>query len=188
MTRALLTSTGFDNKNLADAFLNAMHKNPKDIRVLFIPTAAFGEGKESIKMIPNFMNDLTDICKIPNENITTYNLIDDFNEDILSYDAIYFTGGDEKYLVRKIFKCHFNLELTVASKKDIFIIGVSAGAVIFSNYPDNIALPLIPNYLDVHYPKDKSTPDGNLPDKDIPIYLNDDQGILILDDYMQIIS
>lgn len=187
MSKALLTSTGFDNPNLTEAFLSAIRKDPSNIRVLFIPTAAFGEGKESIKMIPNFMRDLTYACKIPKENITTYNLDGPFTDNILQYDCIYFTGGDEKYLVKKIFAQNFNNVLNHAIKHDVFIIGVSAGAVIFSNYKYNIGIPLIPNSLDVHFKK-SNTPDGEVPPPNTPIKLSDNQGLLILNKYKRIIS
>lgn len=40
MKKLLLTSAGFLNPKIGDEFLKLLSKNPKDIKVLFIPTAS----------------------------------------------------------------------------------------------------------------------------------------------------
>ena len=145
MRKILLTSTGFTNKNLEKIFINNIEKPISEVRVLFVPTAAIDE--ESKETIPFCREDLTNAGVI-DDNIIVYNLDRSMDiEELLQYDAIYFCGGSEIYLMEKINEVKFAPILLEAINRGLFYIGVSAGSMILStSVPNNIKI--IPNPLE----------------------------------------
>lgn len=198
MRRLLLTSTGFTNRRFASLFLEKVNKNPADIKIIFIPTAATDDGAK--EMLPHCYRDLTS-AGILRENIFIYELRyltsqghyksdipQHFRlltvEEMSKYDAIYFCGGDEAHLLNEVNRTGFKEILKSAVESGLFYIGTSAGSVIAAkNLPNNLGF--IEKYLYVHY--EEGTPCGKLPtNKDI--YLTDRQAIWIEGDNYEIID
>ena len=66
MKKILLTSTGFDNKNIEKKFLELLDKNVEEAKVLFIITAAIDP--DAVRILSGCLDDLTN-CGIKDENI-----------------------------------------------------------------------------------------------------------------------
>lgn len=198
MKRLLLTSTGFTNRHFASLFLKKINKKSKDIKVIFIPTAATDDGAR--EMLPYCYQDLTNVGILP-ENIFIYELRhlisqghnkSDFPqhfrllsvEEMRKYDAIYFCGGDEAHLLSEVNRTGFKEILKSAVENGLFYIGASAGAVIAAkNLPNNLGF--IEKHLYVHCVK--GTPCGKLPAGNA-IHLTDLQAVLIEGDNYEIIE
>lgn len=139
MKRLVLTSTGFDNDKITKRFLKQVAKEPVDLHVLFVPTAANDD--EARAVLPKCMSQLLNM-KIPESNIQTYNL--DYcmsYEELKQYDAIYFTGGSPKYLLEQVNKVGFSENLIKYTENNGIYIGVSAGSMIATNnYQDGLKL------------------------------------------------
>lgn len=176
MKKILLTSTGFDNENIMNKFIDLLNVDVKDAKVLFIITAA--NDPDAVRILSGCLDDLTK-CGITDNNIKVYDMHKLISqEEINKYDAIYVCGGSTKYLVDRI------SELNIKSVIDKYIenggiyIGVSAGSVCASGkYKDGLVF--IENVLDVHC--DNGTPNGVINSSD-NIYLTDNQAIYINDD------
>ena len=110
--------------------MEMLGKEPLRIKALFIPTAAINAG--AIGVLPKCMNDLLK-CGVFDENIRVYDLHAGMEiEELRNYDVVYLCGGDTQYLLDRI-----------------FVMGVSAGSLIFAN---NLRgnLGLIDTRLEVH--------------------------------------
>lgn len=139
MKRLLLTSAGFENREFAQLFLNETGIPAKNIKVLFIPTAAIDEPAK--KMLPKCYADLTD-CGIPTENITVYDLDKEMEgSEISKYNAVYVCGGSPEYLLKRMNSVNFSEILETAFKHNIIYIGVSAGSIVCgTNFENNLGL------------------------------------------------
>ena len=184
MKRILLTSTGFTNKNLEKIFKDNIGKPINMVHAVFVPTAANDEESKSI--LPFCLQDLTD-AGVPEENIVTYNLDKHIKLDyLLTFDAIYFCGGSETYLMDAINKINFGPILLQAVEKGLFYIGVSAGSMIATpSVPNNLGI--ISNPLEPHG-ENNITPCGKLPSKGEPINISDNQAVWITDSDSTIIE
>ena len=69
--KILLSSAGFETKAISDAFLDFAGKEPKEIKALFIPTAAIFPA--AIAVLPKCMEDLLKIG-IPAKSIKVFDL------------------------------------------------------------------------------------------------------------------
>ena len=178
MKHILLTSTGFTNKKLERLFLDHIGKPIDQVRVVFVPTAANDEESQSV--IPFCRQDLTD-AGVLEDNIVTYDLVRTMEIDELrGFDAIYFCGGSETYLMEAINRANFAQTLLDAVEEGLFYIGVSAGSMIASASVSN-GLGIIPNHLEPHC-EEEITPDGTLPAENLPVNLSDDQAVWITDE------
>lgn len=184
MKRILLTSTGFDNKNFEKKFLETIDKPVEIIKVVFVPTAANDD--ESKEVIPFCRLDLTN-AGILAENIIDYNLDRPMSiDELMQYDAIYFCGGSETYLMEAINKIGFAPVLLQAVEKGLFYIGVSAGSMIATtSVPNNLGI--IGNPLEPHC-ESNITPCGELPAEGEPINISDNQAVWITDETAVIIE
>ena len=135
--KILLTSAGFESKTISDAFLGFVDKNPKDIKALFIPTAAIFPA--AIAVLPKCMEDLLNVG-IPAENIKVFDLHRSMTAQELSeFDAVYFTGGSPQYLLDRINDTNFNVPLNDYVNSGGVYIGVSAGSIVAAgNLPNNM--------------------------------------------------
>lgn len=178
MKHIMLTSTGFTNKNLEKLFLDHIGKQPKDIKVVFVPTAANDD--ESRSAVPLCRQDLTD-AGIPETNIFDYDLDRPMPaEELQKFDAIYFCGGSETHLIEKVNRSGFAPTLLNAVENGLFYIGVSAGSMIASSsVPNNLGI--IDNPLEPHCEENVS-PCGLLPENGGPVNISDDQAVWITDD------
>ena len=184
MRKILLTSTGFDNKNIKNIFLTYVNKPIRKCKVLFIPTAA--NDKESKEILPFCYKELID-CGISKNNIINYNCDKELTyEDIKFFNVIYVAGGSEKYLIKKINEINFNNTLLTAINKGIFYVGVSAGSMILTSSVKN-NIPILSNKLEPHCTKNLIS-NGVLESNNININLSDNQAVWIYGDKITIIE
>ena len=175
MKKILLTSTGFDNPNIKNKFLELLNKDTNVVKVLFIITAAIDP--DAVRILSSCLEDLTK-CGIKDNNVTVYDMHKLLSQEELNeYDAIYVCGGSTKYLVSRI------LELNIKPYIDKYIenggiyIGVSAGSVATSGkYPGGLGF--IENILDVHC---EEGTDNGIINSNNDIFLTDNQAIFISD-------
>ena len=122
-------------------------KAPEEVHALFIPTAAIDA--DAIEVLPKCMNDLLKVG-IPKQNVRVFDLHQNMPIDELkTYDVVYLTGGRTSYLLERINDTGFRETLLTYIRDDGFVIGVSAGSIIFaSNLSGNLGL--LDTKLDVH--------------------------------------
>lgn len=175
MKKILLTSTGFDNENIMNKFIELLNIDVKDAKVLFIITAA--NDPDAVRILSGCLDDLTK-CGITDDNITVYDMHKLISqEEIDKYDAIYVCGGSTKYLVDRIKELNIKPVIDKYIENGGIYIGVSAGSVCASGkYKDGLGF--IANKLDVHC--DKGTPNGAINSND-DLYLTNYQAIYISD-------
>lgn len=173
MKKILLTSTGFDNENIKNKFLKLLEKDVKNVRILFIITAA--NDPDAVRILSGCLDDLTN-CGILDENITVYDMHKLISQDeINQYDAIYVCGGSTKYLVDRIAEVNFKSVIDSYIENGGIYIGVSAGSVATSGSYKN-GLCFIENNLDVHC--ETGTENGIITNNN-DIFLTDNQAIFI---------
>ena len=145
--RVMLTSCGLETKQIEAAFLEFLGKAPEQVNALFIPTAAIDA--DAIEVLPKCMNDLLKVG-IPKQNVRVFDLHQNMPIDELkTYDVVYLTGGRTSYLLERINDTGFRETLLTYIRDDGFVIGVSAGSIVFANnLPGN--LELLDTKLDVH--------------------------------------
>ena len=103
--KILLTSAGFENVNIGKTFMKLLNKPVAKTKILFIPTAAICA--EALRMVGKCIGELYQIG-IEAENIIVYNLDRHISlSEIETCDAIYFTGGDPKHLLKKVEEVNF---------------------------------------------------------------------------------
>ena len=178
MKNILLTSTGFENKNIENKFLELLNKDVKTAKVLFIITAAIDI--DSVMILSKCAEDLLN-CGIEKENITVYNMhkpIDE--EEIIKCDAIYVCGGTTRYLIERMNEVDFKTSVNKFIKNGGIYIGVSAGSVAVSGKYEN-NLEFIKNEIDVHCKS--GSKNGKIIDNN-KISLTDNQAIYINDNEM----
>ncbi len=175
MKKLLLTSSGFDNKNIEQKFLDLLSKPVENIKVLFIPTAAITDDQKAI--IPLCKKDLLNAGILDN-NIDTYNLDRLMNEDeICSFDAIYVCGGNTQHLLDRMNDNQFKQNLTSFLESGGVYVGVSAGSIVMAENLEN-NLSCLNCRLKVH--GKTSSPCGPIIDgNNQTIELTDNQAILI---------
>jgi peptidase E len=175
MKKIILTSTGFDNENIMNKFIELLNVDVKDAKVLFIITAA--NNPDAVRILSGCLDDLTK-CGITDDNITVYDMHKLLSqEEINKYNAIYVCGGSTKYLVERIKELNIKPVIDKYIENGGIYIGVSAGSVCTSGkYKDGLRI--IENILDVHC--DKGTPNGII-NSDENIYLTNNQAIYIND-------
>lgn len=180
MKKILLTSTGFENKNIENKFLELLNKKTDEAKVLFIITAAVDP--DAVRILSKCLDDLTN-CGVVDENITICDLHKDMSEEELNkFDAIYVCGGSTKHLVSRMEEIDFKNSIDKYLDNGGIYIGVSAGSVCASGKYEN-SLGLIINVLDVHC--DIGTKNGVIetPEKvcltnNQAIYIDDDRAVI----------
>lgn len=178
MKNILLTSTGFENKNIENKFLELLNKDVETAKVLFIITAAIDI--DSVKILSKCADDLLN-CGIKNDNITVYNMHKPIEkEEIKKFDAIYVCGGSTKYLIERMNEVNLKTSLDKFIENGGIYIGVSAGSVAASGKYEN-NLEFIKNEIDVHC--ENGSYNGKIIDNN-KISLTDNQAIYISDNEM----
>ena len=133
--KVLLTSAGLETDNIKNLFLKLLPKNPKEIKALFIPTAAINVG--AISVLPKCINDLLK-CEIQDSNITVYDLHKKMSlEQLKQFDVVYICGGNTAYLLERINEQGFNEILVAYINGEGILIGVSAGSIIAAKNLEN---------------------------------------------------
>lgn len=173
MKKILLTSTGFENKNIEKKFIELLDKDVKDAKVLFVITAAIDI--EAVMILSKCADDLLN-CGILRENITVYNMHEKI-DNIDEYDAMYVCGGSTRYLLNRMNEINFKDTLNKFINNSGIYIGVSAGTVAVSGTYEN-GIRLILNKIDVHC--ECGSDNGKIINND-DICLTDNQAIYIND-------
>ncbi len=132
--KAILTSTGFDNKNIQILFIEMLNKPVSEVRALFVPAALTTEQQEEYGQC--FLDDLLG-TGIDEKNIVTYNLESPFEGEIAAYDVIYFSGGDPELLMSKINAMGFKPLIDKFVDAGGIYFGASAGSDIAANGIEN---------------------------------------------------
>ena len=137
--RVMLTSAGLETEEIQNCFVKMMNKEMSQVKALFIPTAAINVG--AIEVLPKCMNDLLK-CGINDENIKVWDLHKEMSIEVIrEYDVVYLCGGVTSYLLERINETQFDKILMAYIEAEGFVIGVSAGSLIFTNnLPDNLGL------------------------------------------------
>ena len=171
--KILLTSTGFDNENIKNKFIELLPQNPENTKVLFIITAA--QDPDSVRILSACLDDLTK-CNIKDENITIYDMHKTISQQELNkYHAIYVCGGNTDYLEQRIEEINIQQNIKKYIENGGIYVGVSAGSIVAAKtYPNG--LNLIRNQLDVH---SKNHSENGQIKQNQAIYLSDDQALLI---------
>lgn len=171
MKKILLTSTGFENVNIKNKFLELLNCDVTKAKVLFIITAA--NNPDAVRILSKCLDDLTN-CNILDENISIYDMHKLLTQDeINKYDAIYVCGGNTSYLVDRISELNFKSIIDRYIENGGIYIGVSAGSIVAcGNYQNGLCL--IENKLNVHY--DNGSENGIITNNN-DIYLTDNQAI-----------
>lgn len=184
MKKLILTSAGFDNKNIEKTFKKMLCKDIKEIKVLFIPRAALKNNKQ----------EYIEYCKaellsagILESNIQRNDLSNEISKDeIVNYDVIYVTGGETNYLVEYMEKYNFRESLDHFFSNDGIYIGVSAGSIALSNHQSE-NLGYLKSKIEVH--SEVGTANGEfIDDTNNEIKLTDHQAVLIVDEMYKIIE
>ena len=182
MRKILLTSTGFENRNIENKFLELLNKKVDETKVLFIIAAAIDP--DAIRMLSGCLDDLTN-CGIKDENIAIYDLHEAMSDEELNeFDAIYVCGGSTKHLVSRMEEIDFKKSVEKYIENGGIYIGVSAGSVCASGKYEN-GLGFIKNILDVHC--DVGTKLGKIENSD-KIQLTNSQTIYIDDEGAYVIE
>lgn len=155
--RVMLTSCGLETPKIREAFLAFLGKKPAQAHALFIPTAAIDA--DAIAVLPKCMDDLLD-SGIPKKNIRVFDLHRNIpDEELKAFDVVYLCGGKTSYLLDRINSTGFRETLMAYIRNGGFVIGVSAGSLIFTcNLPHNLAL--LNTTMDVHC--DQGDPPGKV--------------------------
>ena len=182
--KILLTSAGFINKRIEQAFLDIIDKPPNEAKVLFIPTAASNVG--AILVLPKCINELL-TAGISEKNIDVYNFHTKISSGMLrQYDVIYVTGGVTKYLLSRINETGFQHVLKEFIADGGIYVGVSAGSIAITNtFHDSLG------YINctLHVHQDYGSPSGAVDMTNCPkITLTDNQAILVVDGGCRIIE
>ena len=184
MKKIILTSNSFANKNIGEFFIKMINKEPSQIKLVFVPTAA--NNIESIEFLPLQAQALLDLG-ISSDNIFVYDLHYRLEyKELIKYDAIYFCGGDPSYLLKRINETVFNIPLNEYINNGGIYVGVSAGSmVVANNLPNNLGY--LSSNLDVH--GNEGINAGKFDPKENPdILLPDNRAIIIRDNEYEVIE
>ena len=96
MNNIFLTSCGIINNEIKNKFYKSIPKEIKNLKVLYITTAADGEPDEDKTWMDEEFKTILDLG-ISKENITEYKIGDSIN--INYYDIMYMMGGNTLYLL-----------------------------------------------------------------------------------------
>ena len=203
MKNVLLTSAG-PTPAMVEKIFSVIGKAPRDIKVLFVPTAAVVADEAREGIAESFVGLMQ--LGILLENITTYHLgyvlskgykrtysagITDVPaqcrlltaEELSAYDMILVCGGYTDHLMQEMTRTGFTEPLKAAVENGLFYVGVSAGSMVAAgNYPE--ALHFIDNALIPHCPE--GTPCGTLPESEV--LLTDGQAVWITNSGAEIIE
>ena len=176
MKKIILTSTGFENENIKNKFLELLDSDIKNVKVLFIITAA--NDPEAVRILSKCLDDLTD-CGISDDNITVYDMHKLISqEELNNYNAIYVCGGSTRYLADRIKELNIKPLIDKYLENGGIYVGVSAGSKCTSGYyPDGLGF--IKNKVDVHC--NSGTANGVINNYD-DIALTNNQAIFINDE------
>ncbi len=127
--KLLLTSSGFTNKSITNALLRLANKPFKELKLVFVPTAANVEtgGKEWL------ITDLHNCLKLNFAKIEVVDIAavekDIWLPQIDEADVIMFGGGNARYLMTQLKKTGLDKLLPELLKTRVYV-GISAGSIV----------------------------------------------------------
>ena len=164
----LLTDSGFYYDNELDKPLLPLIKRFSDMlgkpfteaKVLFIPTAAMQDKVFADNMIKRLRDELLQMGIMP-ENIVIHDIDGSLTEKAaMTFDVIYFTGGNTPYLAKRVFEFEFDKIIKQMIYSNKVYVGMSAGSMLamhnfnVDNLPEHnrefTGLGLIDAYFTVH--------------------------------------
>lgn len=125
MSNIFLTSVG---ANVLDKILSIINKNPHNLRLLFIPTAAnINDDKSCVIKDKNKLKSLGfQIIELDISNTKS----DDIKKAVSDIDVLYVCGGNTFYLLQELRKTRFDKILKELINSNIIYIGSSAGSAV----------------------------------------------------------
>jgi len=193
--KVLLTSAGFEGlgkrqrPQIVQAFRAMLGKPVSEARILFIPAAALDE---EAKAMAQWCYDELVRIGVDTGRIVSYGLDGRLSAgEALTYDAVYFTGGDTAHLLKRIRETGFDLVVKRMVYAGKVYVGVSAGSLIATPNigdpydEDRAGLCLVNAYLSVHC-KPGTPPRADLPLPHLP--LTDSQALVVRWDGYQVIE
>ena len=198
-----LTSSGLTDK-MKKKFFGIIGKSPKDVKVLYIPTAGI-ETDDAREGIAICFHELFSMG-IQYENILVYNLelilSKDYQrtyssyvttpfmitrlltvEELRQFDAIFVSGGESTVLCREMVRTGFDRILDDALGNGLVYVGISAGSMYAAgNLADG--LHVIDNPIIPHWNGFETTA---LPNSKDEIKLADGKAVYVEDNYMSVI-
>ncbi len=203
--KLLLTSTGLPNEAIRSKFLQVMGKNPKDITVAFIPTAA--DPEEDKWFVKSAMDEIKEIGM----QLFTVDLKEEneqsLREKLAGCDVVYVNGGNTFYLLDWVRKSGFDKVIRDLVGQGKVYIGTSAGSLLVgpdisvsgwkSSWDRNIVglkdfsgLGLVPFVVSPHFAEsDRQVLENNMKEVNYPIIaLTDKQAVIVFDDKQELIG
>jgi dipeptidase E len=138
--KLLLTSAGITNDAIAKSLFSMVGKEPADIKVAFIPTAANVEEGNKVAW---FFRQYDDLRKLGIEWIDMVDFADadvDWQARLDECDVLYLTGGNTFYLLDQIRKQGFDEYLKEALESKVYV-GSSASSITMTPSIDVAAIP-----------------------------------------------
>jgi len=202
--KLLLTSAGITNKSIADALNDLTGKNPGEVKVGFITTAANVEEGNKDWYINQFIN-------LQKYGFSWVDVIDpsapdvDWKSRISGVDVIFVSGGNTFHLLNQYRKTGFGDWVTANLESKIYV-GVSAGTIIMTpslevctiepsdpNLPelkDTSGMCLVNYEIEPHCDQDRfKVIEAYAKGRDNSVYAIDDQTALkVVDDQCDVIS
>jgi len=203
-SKVLLTDAGFYYDNEPDKPLTALILRFKEMlgkplaeaKVLFIPTAAMQDKVKAEEFTERLRNELLQMGLLPN-NIILHDVDGTLTEqEVMTYDVIYFTGGNTPYLAKCVRETGFDEIVKKFVYADKVYVGMSAGSYLaMANFNvdgltestplDFVGLGLLNAYFTVHCkPGTPNRTDFPLPH----ISLKSNQAIAVWQDGYEVIS
>ncbi|MBR4619200.1 MAG: Type 1 glutamine amidotransferase-like domain-containing protein [Bacilli bacterium] len=133
MKNIFLTSCGIINNEIKNEFYNAITKDVKDLKVLYITTASDGEADLDKTWMEEEFQTILDLG-ILKENITEHKIGNEIN--INEFDVMYMMGGNTFYLLNIIRKTGFDKNIKEFINSGKIYVGSSAGSEILGNSID----------------------------------------------------
>lgn len=203
--KLLLTSAGLPNEAIRSKFLQMVGKNPKDIVVAFIPTAA--DPEEDKWFVKSAMDEIKEIgmqlftVDLKKENEQS------LRETLADCDVVYVNGGNTFYLLDWARKSGFDKVVKDLVVQGKVYVGTSAGSLLVgpdisisgwkSSWDRNIVglkdfsgLSLVPFVVSPHFTEsDRQALENNMKEVNYPIIaLTDKQAVMVLDEKQELIG
>lgn len=203
--KLLLTSAGLPNEGIRSKFLQMIGKDPKDIVVAFIPTAA--DPEEDKWFVKSAMDEIKEIGM----QLFTVDLKDENEQSLMEKlagsDVVYVNGGNTFYLLDWARKSGFDKVIKDLVIQGKVYIGTSAGSLLVgpdisvsgwkSSWDRNIVglkdfsgLGLVPFVVSPHFAEsEREVLEKNMKEVNYQIIaLTDKQAIAVEDDHKQLVG
>jgi len=210
--KLLLTSAGFSNDSIREAFGNLIEKSPEELNLVFIPTAANVEGGDKTSW---FIKDLIRLKELQFKSIDIVDISavskDVWFPRLQDADVLYVEGGNTAHLMYWMVESGLQEILPEMLKTKVYV-GVSAGSMVACNdlalnmseqlYGESfderqksegmkfVDFSIIPHLGSPHFPNvsiDNLEPRAK--DIDGTFYIiDDDTAIKVIDDEIEIVS